>query len=205
VSLAVLPLVALISTSTVASPSPADLDARLAFLEEHLEAPKLHARVWYWGWFSLYSAAIVTQSIRLGLVDGGDPDADAQRADLTIAIVKATAGVISLLVLPLDATDGAEAMRAIEGDTPDDKLRRLAAGEAALAQNAKQSDRRHWWIRHAAVLAINIVGGLIVWIGYDDPERGVIAAALGIAAGELAAWTQPWQPRASMNAYLSRY
>ena len=195
--------VLLISTSSIAH-TDAELDSRIAFLEEHLEAPKVHARAWWWGWMSFYAAAIGAQSVRLALVDPEDEDARAQRADFTISIVKTALGVASLLFVPLKAMEGASDMYEIQGETREDKILRLRAGEAALLENAEQAELRHWWVRHALIVALNLAHGLIVWIGYDDPERGMISAGLGIVVGEIIAWTQPWQPLDSRAAYLAR-
>jgi hypothetical protein len=153
---------------------------------------------------SFYGAAIAAQSIRLALVDPEDEHAPAQRADYIISIVKASLGVASLLFVPLNAREGASDMYEIQGETREDKMRRLAAGEAALEKNAEQAELRHWWVRHAALLAINLAHGLIVWLGYDDPERGMISAGIGIVVGEIIAWTQPWQPLESRKLYLAR-
>lgn len=196
-----LPVIALLvstgTTSEIAPPPPPELDARLRFLEEHLEEPKLHARVWWWGWLSFYSAGAAVQSVRLALVDPLAGDARAQRADLTISIVKALGGVVNLLLFPLNAAEGAEPMRRVEGDD----LARLAAGEAALEENARESERRHEWLRHLLLFAVNLTGATIVWLGYDDLERGLISAAIGIGIGELALLTQPWQPGVSWKEY----
>lgn len=189
---ALLPIV-LIATSTASSDH--HLQARLAFLDESLEGPKVHARVWWWGWLSVYSAAAVVQGTRIALVDAEDEDAGAQRADLAMSMIKAIGGVVATLSLPLNAMDGAEVMRRIEGDGPEVDRLRVAAGEAALAENARESRRSLWWLRHTILLAVNLAHGMIMWLGYDDLRRGAISAGLGIAVGELAIWTQPWQPR----------
>jgi hypothetical protein len=197
------PLLALlVSTSSL---SATDLEARATFLEQSLEGPQVHARAWWWGWLSFYSAAVIAQSIRLGLVDGMDESAPAQRADFTISIVKAVGGITSLLLLPLSAMDGAEEMQKVEGDTIEDARRRVMLGEAALAENASESDRRYNWIRHTAMIAVNIAGGLIVWLGYEDLQRGAISTAVGIAVGEIILWTQPWQPRDSFDEYRASF
>jgi hypothetical protein len=189
----------LVSTSTTI---PSDeLSARLDFLEERLEAPRLHARVWWWGWLSFYSAGAVAQGVRIALVDPADEDAAAQRADLTVSMVKAIGGVISLVALPLNAMDGAEEMRRVEGIGPEADLLRLYAGEEALEENARESERSFSWLRHALLVAVNVAGGLIIWLGYDDLERAAINTGVGIAIGELAIWTQPWEPRASYREY----
>ena len=197
------PLLPLILISTSTAIADHDLEARLAFLDESLGAPELHARVWWWGWLSVYSAAAVVQGTRIALVDPDDHDAGAQRADLAISMIKAIGGVVNMLLLPLNAMDGAERMRRIEGTGREVDLLRVAAGEAALAENARESERSFWWLRHTMVVAVNVAHFLIMWLGYDDLERGAISGGLGIAVGELAIWTQPWQPRQSYPEYRS--
>ena len=198
-SLAVLSL--MIATSTTTGLSARELEARLAFLEDSLEDPELHADVWWWGWLSFYSAGAVAQGVRIGFVDGEADDAGAQRADLAISMIKAIGGAVSMLVQPLNAMSGARAMQAIEGTTHADDLLRLEAGEDALAENALESERTYWWLRHSLLVAVNAAHFFIMWLGYDDPEKGAISASVGIAIGELAIWTQPWQPRGRYEEY----
>jgi hypothetical protein len=184
----------LISTSTI-SLEPIVLE-RLAFLEERLEATKLHAQIWWYGWLGVYAAGAIVQGSRLAFVQRDDPDAAAKRADFAVSAIKATAGVINMLFLPLNAMKGADPMRAESSDTA-----KLAAGEAALEANARESERALWWLRHTMVVAVNVIGGLIIWLGYDDLQRAAINAGVGIAVGEIAIWTQPWQPRESYREY----
>jgi len=169
---------------------------RLAFLEERLEATKLHAQIWWYGWLGVYAAGAIVQGARLAFVDRDDPEKAAKRADFTVSLVKATGGVLNMLFLPLNAMKGADPMRSATTDAE-----KLAAGEAALAANAAESERSLWWLRHTLVVAVNVIGGLIIWLGYDDLQRAAINAGVGIAVGELAIWTQPWQPRESYREY----
>lgn len=187
--------------SPEAATSVPDLDARLAFLEEALEGPELHAEVWWWGWLSFYGLAIAAQGTRLALVDDADEDARAQRADFVVSMVKAALGVASLLFQPLSAAEGAEPMYRISEETSADGLRRLAAGEAALRENAIEAERRYAWWRHLALVGVNLIGGAIIWLGYDDLEKALISAGVGIGVGQIIYFTQPWQPITSYEAY----
>jgi hypothetical protein len=199
---ALLPLI-LISTST--SISDRDLDARLAFLDESLQAPQQHAKIWWWGWLAFYSAAAVVEAARIPLVKSTDEDAAAQRADLALSTVKAIGGVLSIVLRPLDAMEGAHLMRRVEGSGRDAKLVRLAVGEAALERNTRESERSFSWLRHTILVLANVAHGLIVWLGYDDLQRGAISTGLGLAFGELVIWTQPWEPRASLEEYQAAW
>ncbi len=184
---------------------PTNLDARLAFLDKHLEAPKLHAQIWWWGWLSFYSLGFVVQSVRLGLVDSAADDAPGQRADLVVSLIKGAGGILNLIFRRLNAQKGAAPMRKIKGDAPEDKLARLRVGEETLKENAKEAHKRLSWLRYVLLVAVNVAGGLIIWRGFDDLTRGITSAAVGIGVGQVVFFSQPWQAIGHLETYEQRF
>ncbi len=184
----------------------AALDQRLRFLEAQLEAPKIHAQVWFWGWLSVYAGSAGIQGLRLGLVDGAELDATAQRADLTVTIVRSVLAFANhLLFYRLKARYGAEPMQEIEGEDRAAKLARLAAGEEALVSYAAESRRRYSWVRHALAVAVNLAGFFITWQGYNDLRQALLTTGIGLTLGEIIIWSQPWQPVGALEEYRARY
>lgn len=192
----------------VPSPLPAriqrlsedEVDRRLAYLEEHLDAGRDYAWWWWNGWTAFYSTGIVVEGTRAGLAHSG-----AARADDIIGAVKATGGVAALLLQPLQAKDGADAVRALPHASSDDRRRQLAAAEEQLKTNAAASLRRYSWLRHVIIIGVNAAGAVIVWKAFDDPVRGWRSAGIGMAVGEIALWSQPWWPAEDWEAYRRRF
>jgi hypothetical protein len=181
-------------------PSEEEIDARLRFLTEKLDGGVRNNLAWYAGWSSFYGVAIVVQLGRLGYaVD------DAERADLIVSASKATIGVVSRLVRPPHAIYGTRELRGMRERTAEERWRKVVRAESLLARNAKESDERYSWLAHTINLALNIGGGLIVWLGYHDFARGAGSAAVGIAVGEVQIWTQPWRAKRDWQDYQRRF
>lgn len=173
---------------------------RLAYLEQHLDAGRDYAWWWWNGWTAFYSIGAVVEGTRAGLAD-----TDAQRADYALGAVKATAGVIVLLSRPLEAKNGADAVRVLPDTSPAERRRQLAVAEHQLQANSDAAKRRYSWKRHAINLAVNTAGAVIVWQGFGDPSRAWRSAGIAMAVGEAQIWTQPWWPTEDWEEYQRRF
>jgi hypothetical protein len=180
--------------------SDREVDQRLAYLEEHLDAGRDYAWWWWNGWTAFYATGVVVESTRAGLADGG-----ATRADDIVGAVKATGGVVGLLLRPLEAKEGADGVRPQASLSPADRRRLLFDAEERLKRNRDATKRRYSWKRHALNVGINTAGALIVWQGYGDPSRAWRSAGIGIAVGEAMIWSQPSRPADEWEEYQRRF
>lgn len=180
--------------------SDSEVDRRLTYLEERLDAHRDYAWWWWSGWTAFYSIGAGVEGVRAGLANGG-----ATRADEIIGAVKATGGALYLLLYPLHAKDGADAVRALPGTTSDDRRRQLVVAEEQLQTNADESHLRYSWVRHALIIGINAVGAVIVWKGFDDVSRGWRSAGIGTAVGEISLWSRPWWAAEDWEEYQHRF
>jgi hypothetical protein len=173
---------------------------RLAYLEERLEYRQLYSRAWYDWWTTFYGIGIVVQSVQASLEND-----KSDRVDDIIGAVKATGGFVKLLVQPMLAKYGADRIQRMPADTRDERLQRLASAEEQLRINAKEADRRYYWLQHAANVGVNVAGALIVWQGFDDEKTAWTSAGIGIAVGEVMIWSQPWWPSSDWDEYRRRF
>lgn len=180
--------------------SDSEVDRRLAYLEERLDAGRDYAWWWWNGWTAFYSTGIVVEGTRAGLADS-----KAARADDIIGAVKATGGAVALLLRPLQAKDGADTVLALPHASSDDRRRQLASAEEQLQSNARAALQRYSWLRHFINVGVNAAGAIIVWKGFDDPSRGWRSAGIGIAVGEISLWSQPWWPAEDWEEYQRRF
>lgn len=186
--------------SQVLALSDSDVEARLGYLEERLDARRGYSRWWWNGWTGFYSLGVVVQTAR------AIPEDDtSKRADLIVSAVKATGGVVNLLRRPLQAKRGADPVRALPSATADDRRLQLVRAEEQLRINAKEADGRYSWLRHTLNVGVNCVGAVIVDEGFDDPWRGWRSAGIGIAVGEAMIWSQPWWPTGDLRDYEQRF
>jgi hypothetical protein len=206
-TLAVLGIVVLIGTATGAGAAETALGGcsagtaeRLTFIEDRLEMRRPYATWWWRGWTTFYGLGVVIQGVR-----GGLEKDDSTQADMVVSAAKATIGVTRLLVWPTKAKEGADPMRAVEPADESACRERLRIGEELMRANARESESRWDWKRHAANVGLNVAGALIVAEGWDDPSRGWRSAGIGIAVGEVFTFSHPWKADDDLVEYEQRF
>ena len=182
----------------LSSLSDADVDLRIRFLEERLDAGRRNAQIWQYGFTGGYSLGAV-----IGVVQASTDSSSDARARAIVTAVKATIGTARLLLAPHPARHGADAMREVTGESREDRIRRLAAGEGLLQEIVDRTESRWSWKRHAANLALNAAGAAVGW-PLGDRDDALIGAALGIVVGEIMTFTMPWRSIDDAKAYRQR-
>ncbi len=158
---------------------------RLEFITERLEDGEFGSEVWQYGFTSGYAMGVVIGTTQAGLAkDRGS------RASAIVTAVKAGIGTARLLYAPHPGRHGSEDIYALPGSTPEQRMTRLLAAEAVLADVEHRAISRTSWKRHASNFGLNLLGGGIVWI-FDDLPGGAVSAGLGIAVGELMGYLMP--------------
>jgi hypothetical protein len=173
---------------------------RLTFIEDRLELRRPYAKYWWMGWTGFYGLGMVVQSARAPFE--GD---DSKQADLVVSAVKASFGFTRLVLWPPTAKAGSDAMRVVEPTDESQCRERLRIGEELMRKNARESESRWDWKRHAANVGINVAGALIVSEAYDDPWRGWRSAGIGIAVGEAFTFSHPWKADDDLAEYESKF
>ena len=178
----------------------AETTARLQFIEDALATGQKAADRWWYGWLAAYSAAGIAQTSFAVAADDTH-----QRQDLAIGALTSFVGAAGQFVFPLQAGRFARALRAMPGDTPDERRARLAAGEAYLAKAAEQEAFGRSWKSQASSLAVNAGAGLATSVLFDRPARdGLITFAIGQAVSELQYFSQPMKAVRDLAAYRRR-
>jgi hypothetical protein len=95
-------------------------------------------------------------------------------------------------------------MRAVDPVDESACRERLRVGEELLRTNARESESRRSWKRHAVSVAINVAGALIVAEGFDE-SRGWRSAGIGIAVGETFTFSHPWKADDDLAEYERRF
>lgn len=172
---------------------------RLRFIEERLDASRLHGQVWYWSWMAINGGSTVGLVIAAGLSRHED-----DQVNNGVQAGVAAIGVADLLFRPLEARLGAAPIEGLPEATHAEKLAKLRAAEAQLRANAERAEERTSWLMHAANVALNgAAGGIIALAG--RPSDGLIAFATGTAGGTINILTQPWAPASDWQDYKARF
>jgi len=151
------------------------------------------------GWTGFYGIGAVVSSVQAGTeCDEG------KRADYVVSAVKASFGVGRLLLFPPTAKYGADAMRIVDPSDESACRERLRIGEELMRTNARETESRWSWKRQAAIIGINVAGGLIVAEGFDEP-RGWRSAGIGIGVGEIMTFSHPWKADDDLAEYEQKF
>lgn len=176
-----------------------DLDARLGFVEQRLDDQRLHSQLWQYGWTAVNGTGLVLGTYQAASTQNGD--------DRVVGIVDATKSVIGLADLyfrPLPGLHGADPIRAMPGDTPEQQEERLAAAERLLKADAERAEERWGWAQHVGNLAVNLAGGAVI-LGFGSKSSALTDTLIGLAAGEVQILSAPWEPVRSLGDYRSRF
>ena len=179
--------------------SDSDLDARLRFLEDRLDAGQRYTQYWQWGWTGGYATGII-----IGTVQAIDENKNKKKVDDIVTAVKSVIGTSRMVFFPHPGRHGAEAMRAIPGDSREAKLQRLAEGEELLKKVAKRAEQRTNWKSHAGNIALNAAGGAFIF-GFGRDKDAGISMGVGIAVGTAQILSAPKRGIQDLEDYETRF
>ncbi|QNT69747.1 hypothetical protein HQ394_10990 [Defluviicoccus vanus] len=108
--------------------SDAAIDARIRFIEERLDASKMHGQIWYWSWLSVNSVSAVGLGVFAGLADDKD-----DRVNNGVNAGIAALGVVDVLFRPLQARLGASPVSGLPEETREEKIDKLRAQRGVVA------------------------------------------------------------------------
>jgi hypothetical protein len=173
----------------------AELEQRLAFIQNRLNKQQPSARYWQYGWTGFYSLSSAGQLV--AALDANDKDGQLYWG---IGAVKASGKLAKLLLKPSPATDSGDSFQALPASNREERLSKLAHGEALLETNAQRAGERFTWQRHAMGIAGNLVGGLVI-AAFGDSSDALLSTLLGLAVGETTIWTEPAQASTDLQDY----
>lgn len=185
---------------TVATPvdlNDAEIDWRIGFITDRLEASRKHAMIWHWSWTAVEAGTMAWQITEAA--NDGDTD------DRGLAITEASKAFIGLVDLywlrPMYARLGASEVSGLPQATRTQKLAKLRKAEDVLERNAARADDRYSWQVHLGSILLNFAGAGAIWATGGGTSDALISAFSGIAGGELMFWTEPGQPIRDLADY----
>jgi len=178
---------------------PSEIDARLDFLEQRLDAAQPAGRLWHYGWLSIFGVGLASRTAQAVIADDGE-----DRVAPLVGIGKSTFAIAEMLLNPLPARLGADPVRAMPNVTPEQTAARLRAAEALLLESAERAREKYTVWPHLGNALLNLAGGGII-LGFGDWEDAAISTGLGLAFGEARIFTMPGRPLADLAAYEGRY
>jgi hypothetical protein len=165
-----------------------DADVRLRFIDEHLRLGARRARIWAWTWAGIYS------SLTLGEVILGVTEKDPESAkDDYLGAAASFVGLAVLVVLPLDVMrDQRWLERRLKHAPPNtDRCALLADAERLLIRDAASEEFGTGPLVHVGNFLFNIGVSLFQGLYFGHWGQAAITGLVGIAVGEIQAFTQP--------------
>lgn len=171
-----------------------EIERRIAFLTEHLEARRLHAQAWQFGWFAVNAGGMVASSVQAGF-DAGD-----DRVFDIIEAVKGGIGTTYMVLSPMPAWRGSALVRQMPDQTRAEKLAQLRRAEELMREAAEHARRRKSWVVHLGNLGLNLAGATILF-ALDTPTLAALSLGIDTAVGEAQIWSRPWEPEQTWKDY----
>ncbi len=175
--------------------SEREIDKRIHFIEERLDAHKKHGQIWYWSWLTINGGSMVGLGVAAGLSSKGS-----DRVNYASQAGLAALGVGDLLFRPLEARHGADPIRNLPAVTPDEKMAKLRAAESQLHSNAQRASERSNWVLHFANFVLNAAAGAATGLA-GDSTAGAISAGAGFLMGEAYIFSEPGSPKKDWREY----
>ena len=177
--------------------SDADIDRRIAFLEQRLDDSRRHGQIWYWSWLTINGGSTVGNGIAAGLSGQHDDRIN----DATEAVMGAI-GVADLLLRPLEARYGAAPVRGLPEATRPQKLVKLRAAEDQLRRNALRAEARTQVLPYAGNAVLALAAGLVVGL-WGERRAGIQTGLSNLFGGILYVATEPGRPARDWQDYLA--
>jgi hypothetical protein len=182
-------------TAEPTSQSTPEINQRLTFLEQRLDAAQLHGQIWYYGWFAVNGGGLIVTTVQAATTHSHD-----DRVSSSVEAGKAVIGVVDLLLRPLPARLGADPIRAMPGSPRE----RVQAAETLLQTNATRAELTRTPWPHLGNAIINLIGGGIV-LAFGDWQDAALTTGLDFVVGEIQILTEPSRAIGDLAAYRSRY
>jgi len=199
-------LLLLTGIAQAADPAPADhaglsdaqIDRRIAFLEQRLEDSRTHGQIWFWSWLAINGGSMVGN----GIVAGMSGQHDDQVNYATGAVLGAI-GVADLFLRPLAARYGAASIHGLPEATRAQKLAKLRAAEGQLRRNARRAEERTEVLPYAGNAGLALAAGLLVGL-WGEEGTGLQTGVSTLIGGALNIVTQPGRPAQDWHDYLAQ-
>ncbi|MBD1391041.1 hypothetical protein IC617_16560 [Neiella sp. HB171785] len=179
--------------------SDQEIDQRLSFLNSKLDAIESPSTYWQYGWTGFYAVSAIAQAAKAA--DESDSDDSTKQ---WVGAVKSAGGLALMLFKPLPVVTGMDDYRQMPATSRAQKIARLKEAEQLMRHSAWRANERHTWKPHLMTVGVNLLGAAAI-AAFGDSDDALGSAALGIAIGEAAIWSQPSAPQQYWQDYQNKF
>jgi hypothetical protein len=177
--------------------SDAEVEKRLAFLQERFDRGTPAAQRWWYSWYGGWTLLTGIQAgMALGVKDRG------LRIDSAVGAAFSSLGVIPFGLFPFTPRDAAAQLRALPEGSAEARRRKLARAEHLMEESARTETLGRSFVPHALSGAASLAAGLTLVLAYKRPLfSGLVKLVGGIALSEAQIFTQPTAAIDDWRAY----
>jgi len=165
----------------------AELDARLAMVDQRLQDHKLGARLWWYGWQAFFGAVIGYQAFEVIRSEPGTT----QRWASIIGTVGASLATIQMWILPLPAAYAPQRYRRMPTRTRGEREAKLRYGLESIETSATRETLARGPGAHALPILWSATWATTLSLKFDDPGRIAFLVVGGFVITQGRIWTGP--------------
>ncbi len=167
----------------------AELDARLALVDQRLQEHKLGARLWWYGWQSFFGAVVGYQAFEAIRAEPGT----ARRWASIIGAVGASLATIQMWIVPLTAAYSPQRYRRMPSGTRAQREAKLRYGLESIETAATRETLARGPGAHALPIVWSATWATTLSLKFDDPGRTALLVVGGFVITQGRIWTGPQQ------------
>ncbi len=165
----------------------AELDARLAMVDQRLQDHKLGARLWWYGWQAFFGGVIGYQAIEIARSEPGT----ARRWASVIGTVGASLATIQMWILPLTAAYAPQRYRRMPTGTRAEREAKLRYGLESIETSATRETLARGPGAHALPIIWSATWATTLSLKFDNPGRTAFLVVGGFVITQGRIWTGP--------------
>jgi hypothetical protein len=174
-----------------------DAEVRLHWIDKRLHDDAARARIWAWTWRAGYSAVTIVEAARASV----EQNTDSRAADI-VGAVSSFIGVAANVILPLKVIgDQRWWSKHYARSRSDDPCALLNTAELLLIRDAESEAFGVGPLVHVGNFVINIAGGLVLGLAYNQWAAFAYTSLVGIGVGEIQVATQPTDAVEDLRLY----
>ncbi len=177
--------------------SEGEAHARALRLQADAEAGAPYARLWWWGWLGIFTAAAIAQGTIALVVDARE-----NRWPMTVGAIGATLGAGGMIITKARTDRLPARLREHELLTGNARLRAVEA-EVQRASDGESNARN--LRNHALGWGVAAGGLLTLWLGFDLLPRALINLSVSFSVGLTKILTGPTATRDLWAAYRAQH
>ncbi len=191
----------IVAQQTAAQLPDEQIKERLSYIERVLERGEHNAELWWYGWLIGYSSATAGQ-----MAVYGTSDEKHTKQDMALGAATTLLGAVGQLIDPMVPGYAPDRLDKMPENTPEERRLKLIQAEDLLRRSALREKNGRSWKTHALTAAVNLGGGLVVWLGFKRSVwEGLANAALNTLVTEIQIFTQPTRAIKDYENYLNKY